>query len=762
MSDRIGRWFAAIDRVFAGWTRARSAAAPRRRSQRDDLLFVSVLVATGGWIVFEDLARLADRVISVVERVFVGFALLAITALVLEDLLAREVAPRFGDPYGLLSLDDPTNTAVLLMVLVGFAGASVATRRDQHLAVDVIDRLVTAPAAGVVRRLTRLVSAGLCLLLARASGLAMLTHSQDAFPGVRVSGWLAPLINLAVWLLPGDKYGPPSCKRHGLDAVARAAASCPSVDFPSIESWIDAKYDAGLDPFSMFVFGYVDPGDKLPLWVPLSFLVAVFGVMAVRYTAQALLARAPRPTVSSRSRPAGSSTGRTTADVVLAGALPGALVALVLGLWLGQGMLILTASAVLVVLGAPLFVAVGVGTVACWVVIRNGSAETVVSDMFEATNKSELLSIPLFVLAGNLMTRGTIARRLVDACAMFAAITGSSPVTVIAVGSVMFPMLLREGYPERYSLGVLTTAGSLGIVIPPSIPMIVYAIMVSGADGVGPIDPADLFRAGIGPGLFIAGTLIAYTLFRFWPREPAPRVEVPPTAPQWIGRWSLGLGKAVLLGLPSLALPVVVLGGIYGWFSVDGVPITLTVTEAAAFSVFYALVVELVVYRELRPRALPAVLTESGVQLGGLFLILVIAISLNRFFVFEELPEIAAAFMLDRVHSPLQFLVMANLLLLAVGCVMDILSATLIVAPLLAPIAAQYDIDPIHFAIVFIVNLEIGYLTPPMGINLFVASSVFDRPLLEVIRSVVPFVVLLAFCLAIVTAFPALSLWLVP
>jgi C4-dicarboxylate transporter DctM subunit len=209
-------------------------------------------------------------------------------------------------------------------------------------------------------------------------------------------------------------------------------------------------------------------------------------------------------------------------------------------------------------------------------------------------------------------------------------------------------------------------------------------------------------------------------------------------------------------------LPVIVLGGIYGW--VDLTPlgidfkIAFTVTEAAAVAVVYALFVELLINRELSVRELPKVFSDSAVMMGSLFLVLVIAISLNRFFVFEQIPEQATAWMLEHVDSQLTFLLMVNLFLLALGCVMDILSAILIVAPLLAPIAASYGIDKIHFAIMFIVNLELGYLTPPMGINLFVASTVFERPILDVIRAVVPFLLLMLFCLVVIVAFPSLSL----
>jgi C4-dicarboxylate transporter DctM subunit len=305
--------------------------------------------------------------------------------------------------------------------------------------------------------------------------------------------------------------------------------------------------------------------------------------------------------------------------------------------------------------------------------------------MFEATKKQELLAIPFFVLAGNLMTAGTIAERLIEfakagmgrlpgglgvgavlSCAFFAAISGSSPVTVIAIGTIIFPMLIQAGYSERYATGVLTTAGSLGIIIPPSIPMIVYAIVVSGIPSVGVVDPSVLFKAGIFPGLFIAAVLTLYTFYLTWPRpgEPSPITAQAPTGPYF-----QEVGRAAVRGIPSLMLPVLILGGIYGWVDLSFIgidfAIRFTVTEAAAVAVVYALFVELVINRELPWRDLPKVFWDSAIMMGSLFMILVIAISLNRFFVFEQLPEAATAWMLEHVSSQLTFLIMVNLFLLA-------------------------------------------------------------------------------------------------
>lgn len=778
MRALIAALFRAVDLVTTdAWRAFKNGLRALWEGPLQTLVYGLVLAFTGALVIAEWIGRWADRLVGGAERAFVSVAFLAMTFLAFNEYLQRELRPSYGDLGGLWALEGQMNMALLLMVVVGFLGASLATQERKHIAVDAIDRVLAPGAAAWVRRFTSIVAAILCWTLAKGSWSAVFSHSQDAFEGAKVWGWMADPINRAVAWMPGEKFGPPSCAEHGTDAAARAAAGCPPAEFVSGDAWIDAKYDAGLDPFDLFAFGYVDAGDRFPLWIPLMLLVAAFGVMTARFAVAALYPGGTDDVVPGiRPRAPGN---RRPADVVLAGAFPGALIAIALGIWLGQGWLILLASILLVFLGSPLFVAVGVGTVACWVLLRNGTTETVVSDMFEATKKQELLAIPFFVLAGNLMTRGSIASRLIDfarsllggvpgglgagavaACAFFAAISGSSPVTVIAIGSIMFPMLLREGYREDYSIGVLTTAGGLGIIIPPSIPMIVYAIMVSGHPDVGVIDPAVLFKAGIGPGLFIASVLVFYTFFVMWPRDGAGG-----DSPFEAGPWIREVGRTLSRGLPSLMLPVLILGGIYGWLDLAPLGIELairfTVTEAAAVAVVYALFVELVVNRELKVRELPSVFSESAVMMGSLFLILVIAISLNRFFVFEQVPEAATAWMLERVDSKLGFLVMVNLFLLALGCVMDILSAILIVAPLLAPIAAQYGVHPVHFGIMFIVNLELGYLTPPLGINLFVASTVFERPILDVIKAVIPFLLLMLFCLVVIVWVPSLSLFLV-
>lgn len=418
---------------------------------------------------------------------------------------------------------------------------------------------------------------------------------------------------------------------------------------------------------------------------------------------------------------------------------------------------IILAVLLCLVLGTPLFAGLALLTLACVHFLGDGFLADIVADMFNAVNKDVLLAIPFFVVAGQLMTEGSIARRIIEvakawlgwlpaglaitavaACMFFAAISGSSPVTLIAIGSVLFPALVKEGYGEKFSLGLLTTGGSLGILIPPSIPMILYAVSVSSPERSVPV--GDLFLAGVLPGLLIASVLGGYAV-----ATQGSRARIP---------FRMGEAMAALRrGIWSLLLPVIILGSIYSG--------ACTATEAAALSVVYALFVELVIHRELKWRALPGVFVEGGVGMGTLFLVIVLAMALNQFLALEQVPQGLAEGMRGLIESPLAFAILVNLFLLAVGCVMDIMSAILILAPILAPMAAAYGFHPVHFGIIFIVNLEIGYLTPPIGLNLFVASSVFKKPLEKVIAACLPFIGLMIGCLALITWFPWLSLWLV-
>ncbi len=423
---------------------------------------------------------------------------------------------------------------------------------------------------------------------------------------------------------------------------------------------------------------------------------------------------------------------------------------------IGLGLIALIAF--LILFGQPLFVIIGAVTAYCFVFMTSGDMTgidklgNIMSDIYNGADKEILLAIPLFILAGNLMTHGSIARRLISigkaftapipaglavagvfSCGIFAAISGSSPVTLIAIGGIMYPALRQANYNQNLAMGLLSAGGTLGIIIPPSIPMIIYAIMVG-------VSVIDLFKAGIGPGLLLLTGLMLYAMLRGYSM---PR-----------GRWELSeIGKALKEGILALLMPVIILGGIYTGF--------FTATESAAVAVLYAILVEVLVHRELPLKKIPVVLSESAEMLGTLFLILLLAVSLNKFMTEEQLPQRMVETLSGLISDKLTFLIGVNILLLIVGMFMDIMSAILVLAPLLAPMATHFGIHPVHFGIIMIVNLEIGYLTPPVGINLFVASTIFKVSMGQVIRAVTPIILVFLACLAAITAVPELSLFAV-
>ncbi|MEE2836066.1 MAG: TRAP transporter large permease subunit [Myxococcota bacterium] len=494
-----------------------------------------------------------------------------------------------------------------------------------------------------------------------------------------------------------------------------------------------------------------------------------------------------------------------------------AVIVALLSLWmylsLDPGVFVVLGAALTgVLLGLPLFAIIGVVTVGCLTYLSEGdkSYETMVDftelirHITALTDKEVLLAIPFFVISGAIMTGGVIAQRLIElakalvgwmpgglaiatvgACIFFAAISGSSPVTVIAIGSMMYPALVKAGYREPFSLGLVTSAGSLGILIPPSIPMIVYSIMVSGSAAV---DPRDLFIAGVGPGFLIGGLLSLYGIKEGLRSERglAPEVRrgmlalgaglIAASAVMVLGGMSglsLGvmlsgvglvgavvlaflpidwreLGQVALEGLWALLLPVVILGGIYsGLFNA---------TEAAAVAVVYAVFVERFIYSSMNWREMMDPLMDSVVMMGALLIIIGMALGFNAYLVDAQIPDRAVAWLVELNLGKIGFLLLLNLFLLVVGALMDILSAILIIAPLLAPMAIKLGIDPVHLGVIFIVNLEIGYLTPPMGLNLFVSSGLFNRPVGDVIKSTFPFTRLMLLGLLLVTYVPAISL----
>ncbi len=383
---------------------------------------------------------------------------------------------------------------------------------------------------------------------------------------------------------------------------------------------------------------------------------------------------------------------------------------------------------------------------------QKGSVEFLIQDIWYAIDREVLLSVPLFVLAGMLMARGTIAAQTVRimkaiaapipgglgiatvlALSVFGAISGTSAVTMIAIGTIMYPSLLASGYSKRYSLGLLCCGGTLGIILPPSLLMVIYGIATE-------VSITKLFTAGWGPGLLLSLALCIYTVILYW-RQPTQRFD-----------W-LELVASLRQGFAALMMPVILLGGIYtGYF---------TVTESAAVSVVYALFVEVVVYRELEARDLVATSLETVKMLGALMPLIAIAASLNNILDLEGVPQMIVAALRDYVTSPLMLLVVVNVLLLIAGALMDESSAILILAPLLAPLGTAYGFDPVHFAMIVIVNLQIGYVAPPVALNLIVAMVTFKESFGFICRAVVPFIFIMLAVLVVTCAVPQLSLFLI-
>lgn len=420
---------------------------------------------------------------------------------------------------------------------------------------------------------------------------------------------------------------------------------------------------------------------------------------------------------------------------------------------------------VLALLDAPLFALVAAAAALCfsWLTPDHAGLQGLMP-LVQATEpllqRQEFLAIPLFAAAGAVMTAGGMATRLVAvaraafawlpgglaiaaimACVFFAAVSGSSPVTLLAVGPLLVPVLRKSGYHEDFSIGLVTTAGSLGCLVPPSQALLIYAASVTTTSAR--VDPQELFLAGLAPALGIAVLLCGFAVWQAR-RMDTERVRFDASA----------LQTALREGVWALLLPVLVLGGIWGGF--------YTPSEAGAVAAVYALIVTGLIHRELSWRKLTDALAEAGTLMGTLLVVLVLSFALGDFLADAQVQDRLVALLSAWHLGPAAFLVLVNVALLAIGALTDSISCTLLFAPLLAPIAVEvYGIDPLHFAIVFVANMEIGYLMPPVATNLFVASAVFERPLGRVAKAVAPTLALLCLALVALTWLPTLSTGLV-
>jgi C4-dicarboxylate transporter DctM subunit len=408
---------------------------------------------------------------------------------------------------------------------------------------------------------------------------------------------------------------------------------------------------------------------------------------------------------------------------------------------------------ILIVLGLPLFAGIlAAGMLGLYV---SGIEFTAIPiEIFRLANAPVLLAIPLFTFAGYLMAEGKTSTRLVRfsrslfgwmpgglgvvalvSCAFFTAITGATGITIIALGGLLFPALISEKYEENFSLGLMTTSGSLGLHFPPSLPIILYGF-VSGTS------IEKLFMAGVLPGILMVGVPCLFSVYmgRKW------KLERPPFSRS---EFFSALKEAAW----ELPIPLLIIFGIYSGFS--------TATEAAALTVAYVLFVKIVIFKELSlTRDLPRVMKESMKMVGSIMIILGAALGFTNYLVDAFIPMKILNFMEGMVQSKIGFLLILNLFLILVGCMMDIFSAILVVVPLIVPLASRFGIDPVHLGIVFLANLGIGYNTPPVGLNLFIASSRFDRPIVQLYKATLPFLFLLLLTLLLITYWPALSLFL--
>ena len=400
--------------------------------------------------------------------------------------------------------------------------------------------------------------------------------------------------------------------------------------------------------------------------------------------------------------------------------------------------------------GAPIFAVIS-GLTLFLLFSSQIDSSAMIIEMYRIVTTPILVAIPLFTFAGYLLSESGAPKRLIRlsdailgwlpgglsiiallACAIFTALTGATGLTIIALGGILFPAMVQGRYPERFSLGLLTTSGTLGLLFPPSLPLIIYAIVAK----VG-ID--QLFLAGILPGVLLVVLLSAFSV------QKAIFSEIPRT------KFNLSeVFKALREMIWELPLPVVVLGGIYSGYFV--------VSEAAAITATYVLLIEAVIYRDIKWKELPQIMRKSMVLVGGILIILGAALGLTNYLIDQEIPMRMLDFFKAHITSPFVFLVVLNLFLLAVGCVMGIFSALTVVIPLITPIAHAYGIHPIHLGIIFLTNLEIGASIPPLGINLFISSIRFEKPVLTLYLASIPFIVILLFALAIITYLPWLSL----
>jgi C4-dicarboxylate transporter DctM subunit len=404
--------------------------------------------------------------------------------------------------------------------------------------------------------------------------------------------------------------------------------------------------------------------------------------------------------------------------------------------------------------GAPLFTVFGAFVLFAFSAIDSDTSVIIIS-LYQIAEISMLVAIPLFVFGGYILAESKAPQRMVAlaqalfgwmrgglaivtlvTCAIFTSFTGASGVTIIALGGILYPILLKEKYPEKFSMGLVTASGSIGLLFPPSLPVILYGIVAK-------VSIDQLYLAGLIPGILFIVVLSTYCV----------KIGVTEKVPKIPFTWR-NVGKAAKDAAWEIPLPFLVVGGIYGGY--------FTATEAAAVTAFYALVVEVFIYRDLHIfRDLPRVIKQSMLLVGATMAILGIAFALTNYFIDQQIPQKLLEMIQTTITSQTKFLLVLNGFLLIVGMTMEMFPAILVVVPLILPIAQEYNVNPLHLGIIFLTNMEVAYLTPPFGLNLFLSSLRFRKPVFSIARSVLIFIVLEFVALLLITYIPELSLWLV-
>ena len=405
---------------------------------------------------------------------------------------------------------------------------------------------------------------------------------------------------------------------------------------------------------------------------------------------------------------------------------------------------------VLAVLGAPLFAIIGTSAMVGFVG-NETDLMTIALELLSISQMPILTAIPLFTFAGYLLSESDAPKRLVRltnamfgwmpgglalvclaACAFFTAFTGASGVTIIALGAILYPALKQDGYSDRFNLGLVTSSGSLGLLFAPSLPLILYGVVAE-------VSIDDLFRAGILPGLTMLVMLSGYSIW----------VNRDNRKP--ISNFSLReVGGALREAIWELPLPIVVLGGIYSGF--------FAVSEAAAITAMYVFIVEVLINREISFKELPRIVREAMVLVGGILMILGVSLASTYYMIDAEVPQKLLAFVAEMVSSQTSFLILLLLFLLVLGAILDIFSAIVLVVPLILPIAAGFGVNEVHLGIVFLAAMQLGYLTPPVGLNLFIASYRFEKPIMHVYSATFPFLIILLLSVILIAFLPELSL----